>query len=625
MVRSPFRALWLSAVFLFQGARAESASRFSVVVDAGSTGCRVFVYEIGERDGETTVLNSVKGPKASPGLAALAAMLDGPAEVRDAALAAYVRPLLFHAVEHVPKREWERTPFSVLATAGMRLLPDETSKALYDALHAVLQKGKSQRKGHFLRAQGASNGPEHRRKNSLGGNDILCPFAVSRRDVRTISGDDEAFYAALTANFVLGNIDARRRPLARGAAQNGGAWLVGALDLGGASTQIASPASAETPGLSRALERKDFETSSYLGFGVERVAETYRAYIDSQGVHADPCDTPGRERIVTAPHDGDANPRVVRGTGDYDECITMVAKAVGLEPCRLRTNSTTKSSLLKRDKCDFKSKDGSTLAALRPLPHARFVGLSLYYYAWRTLSLALGRLVDDEKRRRRSQLLEIGELAKMPAAHVSRRAAEALLATWPSPSLRTVHAAAKVFCATPWATLELVATSPARSWDAFMGDADRRAVEFPRRCMDLAYIELLLGDVYRIDSDERALLVAVEMNGVELDWTLGAVLDGVDDGAPPPPPPPRLFSTVVAFSFAVVIVLCFLYCVVRQVRRLLRRRVVRSPREAEKTGSPQMRESYKSLGRPPSFESLSKAMIRGPQSSKSYHSQLSHF
>ena len=46
-----------------------------------------------------------------------------------------------------------------------------------------------------------------------------------------------------------------------------------------------------------------------------------------------------------------------------------------------------------------------------------------------------------------------------------------------------------------------------------MGDADRREREFPRRCLDLAYIELLLGDVYRIDLDDRSVLVALEMNG----------------------------------------------------------------------------------------------------------------
>ncbi|CAN0563574.1 unnamed protein product, partial [Ectocarpus sp. 12 AP-2014] len=60
----------------------------------------------------------------------------------------------------------------------------------------------------------------------------LFPFAIDRADVGTLDGDMEAFYAVLSANFLAGRIDALMHPTGHASGE------IGALDMGGASTQI---------------------------------------------------------------------------------------------------------------------------------------------------------------------------------------------------------------------------------------------------------------------------------------------------------------------------------------------------------------------------------------------------
>ena len=60
----------------------------------------------------------------------------------------------------------------------------------------------------------------------------MCPFSVQRPNLRTISGEDEGFYGALSANYLSGVIDAERD-----LTHDDGA-ILGALDLGGSSTQV---------------------------------------------------------------------------------------------------------------------------------------------------------------------------------------------------------------------------------------------------------------------------------------------------------------------------------------------------------------------------------------------------
>ena len=57
------------------------------------------------------------------------------------------------------------------------------------------------------------------------------PFKVLRHNIGTLSGNREAYYAALSANYLSGHIDTHLEPY-------GHKKVLGALDMGGSSTQI---------------------------------------------------------------------------------------------------------------------------------------------------------------------------------------------------------------------------------------------------------------------------------------------------------------------------------------------------------------------------------------------------
>lgn len=419
--------------------RAEENWLYAVVVDAGSTGCRVYVYQ--HVSSERIV--SWKGPKTTPGLSSIA----------PSGVAEYIRPLVEFARSKVPESERKRTPFKVLATAGMRLMKISLARVMYDAVFAALPRD----------------------------------FATDRRDVRTISGEDEAYFEALAVNYAYGTIDsvgrASRRPL-------------GALDLGGASTQIAVPLNRRP---NERLTAADFGVASYLGYGVERVASRYHDFLKGAD---DPCAPAQHARVDT-----------------FDNCCDVVAAAIGISECRSERRANDGPS----PSCALPVVDGGAKAHTTPTVAAMgakafadnmvdeadvLVATSLYYYAWLSLGSLLQRL---------NASAVLGGQAALDAA------LQDLNREWPSPSVGAARAAARVLCAVPVLELVRLATSH-NDWEPAMGNAVRREREFPRRCFDLAYVDLLLTDVFGL-SDSFRLEVAVDRNDVELDWTLGAVLD----------------------------------------------------------------------------------------------------
>ena len=254
---------------------------------------------------------------------------------------------------------------------------------------------------------------------------------------------------------------------------DGAGDLVGALDLGGASTQVATALRQRVP---PQLNKKHFSVATYLGYGVERFHERYIKTVDR-----DPCAQPA----------------------DFDGCRSAIASALGIMDCRSQH----------KQPCALPFDSGEDEAPpepIKPAPNARFVATSLYFYAWRTLHQALPLLV------------ELGgeeyDTAYAKKAHLG------LDGMWPAPSVEKAKDAAEAYCSASPALLSKAASEEI-AWDAFHGDSARRHRDFPRRCFEAAYVDVLLRDVVGVDPGGRALLVAIMLRGVELDWTLGAVLD----------------------------------------------------------------------------------------------------
>ena len=140
--------------------------RHVVVFDAGSTGNRVHVFEF-DTTGDGPRLKQEVFHAAKPGLKERA---------KDPrAAAALLDPLVATAMRSVPARARKRTPLTLRATAGLRLLPEgpAAADAIMDAVRSKLSR---------------------------------TGFDVKSRDVSILSGGDEGLYGWVAVNYLLGRI-----------------------------------------------------------------------------------------------------------------------------------------------------------------------------------------------------------------------------------------------------------------------------------------------------------------------------------------------------------------------------------------------------------------------------------
>ncbi|KER27924.1 hypothetical protein T265_05129 [Opisthorchis viverrini] len=172
--------------------------KYVVIVDAGSSGSRVYVYTW--RDG-----SGLKSPellkdefgrpvvkKTSPGLSSFA---HNPKDARK-----HIDDLLDFAESAIPKSYLSGTHVYVFATAGMRLL-----SAKYQCL--IWRNVRSEIRSRYS-------------------------FEFANTDARTISGDEEALFGWIAVNYLLQRFDRDEYEKQRKS-------TYGMLDLGGASMQIA--------------------------------------------------------------------------------------------------------------------------------------------------------------------------------------------------------------------------------------------------------------------------------------------------------------------------------------------------------------------------------------------------
>lgn len=160
---------------------------FVIMIDAGSTGSRVHIYEFNTCQ-TPPVLVQETFEMLKPGLSSFDTDTVGAATSLD--------PLLALAMKTVPVAQQGCTPVAVKATAGLRLLGEEKANNILVEVRRHLQED--------------------------------FPFAVVDGDgISIMDGKDEGVYAWITTNYLLGNIGSSEKlPTAA------------VFDLGGGSTQI---------------------------------------------------------------------------------------------------------------------------------------------------------------------------------------------------------------------------------------------------------------------------------------------------------------------------------------------------------------------------------------------------
>ncbi len=208
----------------------EVKCNYIVLIDAGSSGTRAYTYEIETaEEGGLPGLVERSNQKIEPGLSSYKAE---PAKAGES-LAGLLKAE-GSVLEALPDECEAKTPTALMATAGMRLLEAEQGGA--DATKAIYQAA----------------------------GEAISGAGLDLRFAGTISGQQEGLYAWLTTNYALGNLDGEKP-------------TVGALDLGGASAQVAFvPADAgDAPTSTLTLAGKSYSVyaHSYLNYGLAQAIQ----------------------------------------------------------------------------------------------------------------------------------------------------------------------------------------------------------------------------------------------------------------------------------------------------------------------------------------------------------------
>lgn len=244
-----------------------------ILCNGNSTGSRIHVFQY-ERNWMNNIcgINEIGNKKQQPGLSTY---------VKKPELAyKEIEPLFEYASLIIPKAAHPTVPVYIYATAGMRLLTIEEQKNIYDNIYEYFNF----KQDKFL-------------------------FKIVREHIQTIDGNDEAFYAWLAANYLGGTISVSLKRIKL--------ETIGALDLGGGSTQILFETEF-VDRLDKPISTKNIFIKSFLGSGAQ---EMYDKFIqnelsgNSKSFILEPCLYKGY--VEKHPNYSDIK---VKGSGNYTEC-----------------------------------------------------------------------------------------------------------------------------------------------------------------------------------------------------------------------------------------------------------------------------------------------------------------
>lgn len=260
----------------------KDSSKYAIIFDASSSRTKMEIYMIDVASPPLDVSDvhelDPSPSKVKPGIASLAGK---PSQVES-----YLKPLLDSAIKTIPAGKHSTTPMFFLATAGMRLLSNDQSKAILDEVKKLFS------------------------------DKTKCPFKFDSEDAKIISGAFEGIYAWISVNFLKGNFI----PGSTGS-------TYGILDLGGASHQNTFELSGVKRNDLYALDvggkRYNLFARSYLGFGMDQARGKYLGSLPSiNGALESPCHHKGfQEQVVV-----NGKMSTVVGTADVLACRSVIDK-----------------------------------------------------------------------------------------------------------------------------------------------------------------------------------------------------------------------------------------------------------------------------------------------------------
>ncbi|KAJ0019646.1 hypothetical protein NQD34_007215 [Periophthalmus magnuspinnatus] len=318
---------------------------YGIVLDAGSSHTSMYIYKwpSNKQNGTGIVTQHDECNVKGKGISGYAGVPGGAAKS--------LEECLQKAVQSIPKARHHKTPLYLGATAGMRLLE-------------IVNASESHR---VLKEVGAK----------------LKTYPFNFKGSTILSGQEEGAYGWVTVNYLLENF-AKYGFVGRWL--NPGKGTIGALDLGGASTQITfqTEVQTESPDTSMTLklygENYQLYTHSFLCYGQDQFLRKLLALlITTQGVSSGkvlhPCYPNGYvtsvnlEADVFSPCTEQYKPKnidlkkdvTLQGTGNNQQCLSTVQKVFSFDKCNF-------------SKCSF---DG----VYQPATSGKFMAFSAFYFS----------------------------------------------------------------------------------------------------------------------------------------------------------------------------------------------------------------------------------------------------
>lgn len=330
--------------------------KYSLVFDAGSSHTKLFIYTwAGAKLNETAIIKQIASfENSNPGISHFK---DNPSQA-----AKSLEPYMEFAKDMVPKIEIPHTPVYLGATAGMRMLRQSNqsaSNAIFESIRNLFKKSGFQ-----------INNPIYQ--------------------VRILSGEEEGAFSWITVNYLKGNVEKNGAPALPHILETSS--TIGALDMGGASTQITFIPDSNysipenfTYRFSLYNHPLKVYTHSFLCYGVNEIIRKYHAVLAkaSNGTTTNissPCWLKGSSKndssdnIFKTPCTFDPTYSNVSmyyhfvGTANHTECQRIIDTLFDFKNCPYKG-------------CSFNK------IYQPPVKNKSFMAFSIYYYIMKSLNL----------------------------------------------------------------------------------------------------------------------------------------------------------------------------------------------------------------------------------------------
>ncbi|XP_052414693.1 ectonucleoside triphosphate diphosphohydrolase 8 isoform X1 [Carassius gibelio] len=326
------------------------STQYGIVFDAGSTHTALFLYQwLGNKENNTGIVSQKQSCDVDGD--GISSYVQNPPAAGES-----LKKCLDVAKAVVPEGQQKTTPVYLGATAGMRLLSLQ-NKSLADSILVEVTK-------------------------------TIQSYPFDFRGARILSGMEEGAYGWITINYLLESLIKHTFE---------GLWIhpkagkiIGALDLGGSSTQISftpkDPVKNPDSAFNLQLYGYKYEvyTQSYLCYGKDQALKKIQVYLHktngSSSVISHPCYHVGYSISVTLadlynspcvvkPNNFNPTATVIfSGTGNSSLCLSLMEKIVNLSDCAFSPE------------CGFNG-------VYQPLVNGEFFAFSAYFYTFDFLGL----------------------------------------------------------------------------------------------------------------------------------------------------------------------------------------------------------------------------------------------